>query len=157
MYCPCVWSYLCPKAGSTNLLMTPAGNIVIVEVKLWQNPEARRAVVAPALEYATGLFRMTYDDLQSAVMRADFGDGDHPTNLYDLFRGCPDALAEDAFVDAVSRNLEMGRIVVLIAGDGIRQDAEDLVAGLQAHANFHFTFALVEMPSVPPRNRNRPD
>ena len=46
----------------------------------------------------------------------------------------------------VSRNLEMGRIVVLIAGDGIRQDAEDLAAGLQAHANFHFTFALVEMP-----------
>ena len=134
------------KGWVDNLLMTPDGNIVIVEVKLWQNPEARRAVVAQALEYATGLFRMTYDDLQSAVMRADFGDGDRPTKLYDLFRGCPDALAEDAFVDAVSRNLEMGRIVVLIAGDGIRQDAEDLVAGLQAHANFHFTFALVEMP-----------
>ena len=31
-------------------------------------------------------------------------------------------------------------------GDGIRTDAESLVTGLQAHASFHFTFALVEMP-----------
>ena len=38
------------------------------------------------------------------------------------------------------------RLVVLIVGDAIRPAAEELVAGLQAHANFHFTFALVEMP-----------
>ena len=50
------------------------------------------------------------------------------------------------FVDRINRNLREGRIVVLIAGDGIRTDAEALITGLQAHANFHFTFALVEMP-----------
>ena len=39
-----------------NLLMTPQGNLVIVEVKLWRNPESRRRVVAQALDYATALF-----------------------------------------------------------------------------------------------------
>ena len=36
-----------------NLLVTPEGNVVMVEVKLWSNPEARRKVVAQALDYAT--------------------------------------------------------------------------------------------------------
>lgn len=53
---------------------------------------------------------------------------------------------EGAFVDGVNRNLTLGRIVVLVVCDGIRSQTEELVAGLQAHANFHFTFALVEMP-----------
>ena len=58
------------------------------------------------------------------------------------------------FADRVTRNLREGRIVVLIVGDEIRPEADELVAGLQAHANFHFTFALVEMPVY---SRRHPD
>ena len=135
------------SSGSVdNLLMTPEGNIVIVEVKLWRNPESRRTVIAQALDYATAMFRMNYEDLESAVTGADFGDGQRPSSLYDLFRDHPDVLPEGAFVDRVNRNLTLGRIVVLVVGDGIRSQTEELVSGLQAHANFHFTFALVEMP-----------
>ena len=35
-----------------NLYVTPSGHLVIVETKLWSNPEARRAVVGQILEYA---------------------------------------------------------------------------------------------------------
>ena len=127
-----------------NLLMTPEGDIVIVEVKLFRNPQARREVVAQALDYASSLFGMTYADLEEAVLQSDFGGAAKPTRLYDIF---PEAntLDEAAFVDAVNTNLKNGRIVVLVAGDGIRSDAEDLVSGLQSHAGFHFTFALVEL------------
>lgn len=128
-----------------NLLMTPQGNLVIVEVKLWRNPESRRRVVAQALDYATALFELDYDQLEAAVKKADFEGATKPNRLYDLFDGA-DVLPEKTFVDRVNRNLREGRIVVLIVGDGIRTDAESLVTGLQAHANFHFTFALVEMP-----------
>ena len=128
-----------------NLLLTPEGNLVMVEVKLWSNPEARRKVVAQALDYATALFGLDYDGLETAVMKADFDGAERPDRLYDLVDGA-DALSEKMFVDRISRNLREGRIVVLIAGDGIQTDAEALVNGLQAHANFHFTFALVEMP-----------
>ena len=137
-----------PVAGGLvdNLLMTPDGNIVIVEAKLWRNHEARRTVVAQALEYATGLFRMNYEDLENAVLNAKFVDAEKPSRLYDLFSHDPEALPEDKFIDRVNHNLINGRIVVLIVGDGIRAQLEDLYGGLQAHAKFQFTFALVEMP-----------
>lgn len=129
-----------------NLMVTPEGNVVIVEVKLWRNPEARRQVLAQALDYATALFELDYEALQAAVRKAEFTDSGKPERLYDLVADVGDALPEKQFVDRVNRNLRDGRIVVLIVGDGIRSDVESLVNGLQAHANFHFTVALVEMP-----------
>ncbi len=61
-----------------NLLMTPAGDIALVETKLWRNPEARREVVAQALDYASCLFEMEYSDLEAAVMKGKFGDREKP-------------------------------------------------------------------------------
>ena len=128
-----------------NLFITPEGHLVVVEVKLWRNPEARRKVVAQALEYATALFRLDYRGLERAVKRGDFDGREAPNRLHDLVDGA-DALPEALFAERVTRNLRDGRIVVLIVGDGIRPEADDLVAGLQTHANFHFKFALVDMP-----------
>ena len=134
-----------PVGSVDNVFITPEGNLVLAEVKLWGNPEARRTVVAQALEYATALFRLDYAALESAVMKGDFNGASAPQSLYSLVDGA-DRQPESVFVDRVSRNLRDGRIVVLIVGDETRPQAEELVAGLQAHANFHFTFALVEMP-----------
>ena len=128
-----------------NLFITPEGNLVIAEVKLWGNPEARRKVVAQALEYATALFKLDYTGLEQAVMKADFNGAEAPESLYSLVDGA-DAPPESVFADRVADNLRQGRIVVVIVGDEIRPQADELVTGLQAHANFHFTFALVEMP-----------
>lgn len=127
-----------------NLMMTPEGDIVIVEVKRFQNPQARREVVAQALDYATSLFGMNYTELEQAVLRSDFGQARKPTQLYDLFSDA-ETLDEAAFIDAVNMNLKNGRIVVLVVGDGIKSEAEDLANGLQSHAGFHFTFALIEL------------
>ena len=128
-----------------NLMVTPEGNVVIVEVKLWRNPEARRQVVAQALDYATAMFELDYAGLEEAVGKAQFAGTGVPARLYDLVDGA-DALPEKVFVDRVNRNLRDGRIVVLIVGDGIRSNVESLVGGLQAHANFHFTLAPCELP-----------
>jgi hypothetical protein len=35
-----------------NLLLTPTGDIALVECKLWRNPEARREVIAQIIDYA---------------------------------------------------------------------------------------------------------
>ena len=130
-----------------NLLMTPHGNIVIVEVKLGKNREARRQVVAQALEYAFALFQMDYEDFEDAVRKGDFGERETPPKrIRELFDDNPDVPTQEEFADRVSRNLRTGRIVVLVVGDQIDAAASDLVAGLQRYANFHFTFALVEMP-----------
>ncbi|MXY57617.1 MAG: hypothetical protein F4029_11990 [Gammaproteobacteria bacterium] len=131
--------------SADNLFVTPEGNLVLAEVKLWGNPEARRKVVAQALEYATALFKLDYTGLETAVMKGAFNGASHPKSLYSLVDGA-DSPTESVFADRVTRNLREGRIVVLIVGDEIRPATDELVTGLQAHANFHFTFALVEMP-----------
>lgn len=127
-----------------NLLITGDGDIVIVETKLWRNVEARRQVVAQALDYASCLFEMDYGDLEAAALRGNFGKRTKPGSLYNALPE-EDVLAEPDFIDAISLNLRNGRIVVLVVGDGIRSEVERLSAALQSHAGFHFTFALVEM------------
>ena len=46
------------------LYVTPTGRLVILEAKLWRNPEARRKVVAQILDYAKELADWDYEDLQ---------------------------------------------------------------------------------------------
>lgn len=124
-----------------NLYITPVGDIVLVETKLWRNSEIRREVVAQALDYVAALTAMTYPAFEAAVVR-----GEHaPVRIYDLVAGHGDALEEADFIDAVSRNLSRGRMVVIVLGDGIRTETEALSELLQSHAGAHFTFALVEI------------
>jgi hypothetical protein len=41
------------SSGSVdNLLVTPAGDLALIECKLWRNPEARRKVLAQIIDYA---------------------------------------------------------------------------------------------------------
>lgn len=132
-----------------NLFMTPAGDIVLAEVKLWRNAEMRRKVIAQALDYASCLFEMDYEELERAVRDArtqgrgvDAGD-QGPLRLHELVG--PTALEEARFADAVSNNLARGRAIILVVGDGIRTETKQLLSLLEAHGGLHFTFALVEL------------
>lgn len=124
-----------------NLFLTPDGDVVIVEVKLWRNPEMRRAVLAQALDYASALFSISYEELDAAVKKADGANGRSIFEIADS----PNTLEEPDFIDALINRLKTGRIVVIVAGDGIRGELEKLVEQLQTHAGFRFTFALVEL------------
>ena len=73
-----------PVGSVDNLFITPEGNLVLVGVKLWGNPEARRKVVAQALDYATALFKLNYSELQATVRKADFNGAECPERLYSL-------------------------------------------------------------------------
>jgi hypothetical protein len=135
-----------PAGNVDNLYITEDGDLVIAECKLWRNPEARREVVAQVIDYAHGMSSWTYTDLQDAVRRSSPVDGRKPpTTLYELIEEAGE-IDEAGFVDAVSRNLRLGRILLLIVGDGIREGVETLSSYLQLHAGFHFTLGIVEMP-----------
>ena len=123
-----------------NLLMTPAGDIALVECKLWRNPEARREVVAQIIDYAKDLSKWSYENLQDAIQRAT----KTTQSLYKLVtsQGEED---EAEFHDTVSRNLRRGRFLLLIVGDGIREGMEGMADFLQQHAGFHFVLAFIEI------------
>jgi hypothetical protein len=131
----------CGHGSIDNLYLTPSGEIVLVETKLWRNVQARREVVAQALDYVAALMRMSYSDFEAAVLRARGGGA----SLYAALADALEPLEESAFIDAVSRNLSRGRMLVIVLGDGIRAEAEALAELLQSHAGAHFTFALVEL------------
>ena len=139
---PVAREVVCGHGIIDNIFLTPSGEIVLVETKLWRNPQARREVVAQALDYVASLMGMGFDQFEQQVLRAE---GGASRRLYDFVAEEADALDEPAFIDAVSRNLARGRLLVLAVGDGIHQEAEALVDLLQSHAGAHFTFALVEV------------
>jgi hypothetical protein len=134
-----------PAGYVDNLYVTDTGNLALAECKLWRNPEARREVITQIIDYAHAMARWSYEDLEVAIRLGKKLDGDQDRSLFSLF-GDEGELDEQAFVDAVSRNLRLGRVLLLIVGDGIREGVETLSSYLQMHAGFHFALGIVEMP-----------
>jgi len=130
-----------------NLLVTPAGNLLLIECKLWRNPEARREVVGQIIDYAKEMSGWSYEMLQEAIGRTrllETSDEKKTRRLFEMVssRGGVD---EASFHDAVSRNLKRGRFLLLIVGDGIREGVESMTEFLHQYAGFHFTLAIVEI------------
>lgn len=132
-----------PAGSIDNFMVTPSGLPVLVECKLWRNPEGRREVVGQILDYAKELSRWTASDLQREVSRRLKREGNP---LLDLVREAGHEVDEIAFNDALTLNLRRGRFLLLIVGDGIREGVEAITEYLQTHAGLHFTLGLVEMP-----------
>ena len=132
-------------AGPIDLAyVSEQGLLSIVECKLWRNPEARRAAVTQILDYAKEISRWSYEELNDAVRRA----AKRPENanaLFDLVREQNDTIDEQTFVDDVTRNLESGRFLLLVVGDGIREGVERIADYLRQSAGIRFTFGLVEL------------
>lgn len=126
------------------LMVSPNGELTIVETKLWRNPEARRKVVAQILDYAKELSNWRYEDLQREINKRLKRKGN---TLYNLVKHVYDEQvpAESDFVDSVSRNLERGRFLLLIAGDGIREGAIGIADFLSSAGHLNFSFAMVEL------------
>lgn len=132
-----------PAGSIDNLLMTPTGLPIIVECKLWRNPEGRREVVGQILDYAKELARWSAADLQREVARRVPGEGNP---LLRLMSEAGHSVDEISFNDALTLNLRRGRFLLLIVGDGIREGVEAIAEYLQANAGLHFSLGLIEMP-----------
>lgn len=128
-----------------NLFVTAEGGLVLIEAKLWRNPEARRTAVAQAMEYAGALFRLDYGRIETAVLKARGPDEPHAVSLFDIVAMSGADADEAEFHDALTRNLRRGRAIIALVGDGIREDIAPLAEMLQSHAGARFTFALVEL------------
>jgi hypothetical protein len=127
------------NAGSIdNLFLSPQGYLTIAETKLWRNPEARREVVGQIIDYAKEIAHWTFDDLESQV-RAYTG-----RSIIDTLR-LVEQIDESFLIDTISRNMQQGRFLLLIVGDGIRESVEGMVNFLSQTPQLYFTLALVEL------------
>lgn len=108
------------------LLLSESGRIGVVETKLAYNPQARREVVAQALEYAIHLPSMAIGDLPAI----------------------PEGQDHKAFVDpeTVQSKLEAGDFLLIIAGDQLDPRAIKLSKELlRRHMVHGWDLALVEV------------
>lgn len=135
-----------------NFMVTPSGLPVLVECKLWRNPEGRPEVVSQILDYAKELTCWTSADLQREVSRRPKRIGNP---LLEMVRAVDARVDEAQFSDALTANLRRGRFLLLIVGDGIREGVEAIAEYLQAHAGLHFTLGLVELPVYAMPNGDR--
>jgi hypothetical protein len=133
-------------AGPIDVLYaTREGRIAVLEAKLWRNPEARRKVIGQILDYAKELSHWTYETLDAAVRSARRRDQGAAQSLFEVVRAQHAELDEAQFIDSVSRSLRRGDLLLLIAGDGIRENVGAITNFIEDHGTLHFTFGLVEM------------
>lgn len=131
-------------AGSADLVyLNEYGFISIGECKLWRNPQARREIIGQILDYAKDLVSMDYCEFEERCLKARGGDYG---SLVELMQASFPELDEAKFIDATTKNLQRGRFVLVIIGDGIRENAEELVSFVQDYSHAEFTLALVELP-----------
>lgn len=130
-----------------NLLLSPRGNLTIVETKLWRNPEARREVVGQIIDYAKDVSKWTFEDLDRKVR--DYQKQYHQSNegVIEVLEK-QEAIDESevpVIIDNISQNLRKGRFLLLVVGDGIRESVEAMAEFLQQTPQLQFTLALVEL------------
>ena len=130
-----------PVGKPDALYVNARGRLVLAEFKLWRNSQARREVIGQILDYAAALASWGYEDLQRQVSLTR---GETGNVLYRLVSKCHPGLNEAEFVDNLTRHLRRGECLLLIVGDGIRENAANIVDFVQRHSGLHFNLALVE-------------
>lgn len=142
---PVLREFTLPSGYLDNFYVTPEGYPVLVEVKLWKNQEARRKVVAQILEYAKDFAALSYEDINLEIRRQLKDRKWGPNPLHEIVSAhVANPPAEATFVDRVSRNLREGRFLLLILGDGIREEMAEL-AGYLMHHSLRYAFGMVEI------------
>jgi hypothetical protein len=93
-----------------NLLVTNDGYIVIVETKLYRNPEAIRQVVAQTLQYGMAVWQMPVLELEARIRRGQNPALRREENIRDcvsrlaIANQVPSAFLADDFEDALERH-----------------------------------------------------
>ena len=116
------------------------GNITLVECKLKANPEIRRLVVGQIFAYASGFWKLTYEEFDAiftvrtgtplAQWMADVG-----SEEWD----------EEAFRANVAANLANGRFRLVIAVDEITDELKGIVCYINQHTTSGLPFLAVAL------------
>lgn len=100
-----------------NLLLTDDGHFVVVEMKLWSNPQAVREVVGQIFQYGLTLGSMSVPGIEDALRKSG-KDGRRLTTNQTLIEFAVERLGiddEHAFSYAIEKHLRGGELLYLIA------------------------------------------
>lgn len=126
-----------------NLYISSKGYLVIVETKLWRNPESRREVVGQIIDYAKDLKEWSYEDIDNLYKEYN----NTSTSLFEkmIKHNYQKVDNESIFIDIVEKNIKNARFLLMIVGDGIREGVKGMVDFLNSTPNMQYRFALCEL------------
>ncbi len=130
-----------------NLFISHRGYLVLVETKLWRNPEAKREVVAQAIDYSSSVSKWSYkqlDDVTKAYTKKYEGSEQSLLEWVEHQRG-PVEKSHAYFEDVVAKNLQLGRFLTLIVGDRIKSSVVDMLGYINKYPHLAISMALVEL------------
>lgn len=136
-----------PRPGGNVFLdvlgVTRTGRLVLIECKLWRNPQARREVIAQIVEYAALLRSWSFGDL-TARLKQKLGSTHANPIFAQAEKHWPD-LDEADFVDGITNSLAHGDFALIIAGDGIRSDLHAVASHLNGQRAGLAKLSLLEI------------
>lgn len=128
------------------LLLTSDAELIIVETKLWRNPEKSRTVLAQVIDYAKELNNWGYDDLNNAVITAQRSQKlDKALSLREIISKSFTDQDQTDFIDILTQNLQKGHLTLSIIGDKIAPNLMLLSDTIQSSPGLNFTLTLIEM------------
>jgi hypothetical protein len=129
------------------LYMSASGYPVIVETKLWRNPESKREVVAQVLDLAFAFSKWEYEQLDDLVRRYTGRFDNKEMSLYELLESkfADPELDYADFRDIAERNLELGRFLVAVVGDRIHESSYDIFTTLNRYPGLGLEFSMIEL------------
>ncbi len=143
-----------------NLLITDTGQLIIVETKLWRNPEAIRQVVVQTLQYGMAVSQMPATEMENCLRKASpkgrrLGLNETVAQFVQSQASSDSAIdLDDDFEEVFDRLRRAGEIVLLIATDCVRSSAERIVnwmnttIGSAPHKLGLVELCLYELPDV---------
>jgi len=132
-----------PGSGATDLLaFNDIGNIAIVECKLATNPEIKRKVIGQILEYASYLWKMSYEEFNNRIKSKTNKD------LIDFVR---DSLSgdfdfnEEEFTEGIKNSLNEGIFFLFIAVDEINDELRNIINYINKCGDPKFSLCAIEL------------
>ncbi|GAA3345447.1 hypothetical protein GCM10020358_52560 [Amorphoplanes nipponensis] len=120
-------------AGRADIVaVESSGRLVVIEIKLADNPEARRAVVSQILSYAAYLQGLDPQYLQSATLAVHLSRQGNSTIWEAVHNDDQEtALDEAAFADGLAASLSAGAFRLVIVLDQVPDELVQLVGYLE--------------------------
>ncbi len=128
------------------LLLTSDADIIIVETKLWRNPEKSRTVLAQVIDYAKEISNWGYDDLNDAIITSQRNQKLEKTlSLREIINKEFANQDQTDFIDVLIQNLDQSNLKLSIIGDKISPNLLLLSDTIQGSPGMNFTLSLIEM------------
>ncbi|MGB9693388.1 MAG: hypothetical protein ACPLYF_00935, partial [Fervidobacterium sp.] len=130
-----------PGSGATDVLAFSAqGDIAIIECKLATNQEIKRKVIGQILEYASYLWKMSYEKVDSRIQKLK-----GKTLAEIVAESVAGEWDEELFRERVKQTLEKGSFILIIVVDEINEDLRRTIRYLNECSESAFSLHALEL------------